>query len=225
VRHPGGDVQGDRDVGTPPSAAAVTVTSAGSGCAEASSRSRRRCSLTSMPTGRLTGAGSRRGSLSARCSRRISLRLESARQHPRRARPCQSAAEFPAVWRATFSLAARQVTRRHQIMVIRATGPGAPKVLMVLTPGDRGLEQEQGVRRGRRPARRHRRCGGSRHAVPGPGRRAARRGCARGLGTRAGRGQRVARDPAPGSARPCGSGGPPGGRTRPGWRCSKRRSR
>jgi hypothetical protein len=29
--------------------------------------------------------------------------------------------------------------------VIRATGPGAPKVLMVLTPGARGLEQEQGV--------------------------------------------------------------------------------
>src|SRR6266704_338873 len=39
-------------VGTPPSAAAVTLTSAGSGCAEASSRSRRRCSLTSLPAGK-----------------------------------------------------------------------------------------------------------------------------------------------------------------------------
>src|SRR3989441_5773926 len=39
-------------VGTPPSAAAVTVTSAGSGCAEASSRSSRRCSLTSRPAGK-----------------------------------------------------------------------------------------------------------------------------------------------------------------------------
>src|SRR6266576_6421097 len=39
-------------VGTPPSAAAVTVTSAGSGCAESSSRSSRRCSLTSLPAGK-----------------------------------------------------------------------------------------------------------------------------------------------------------------------------
>jgi hypothetical protein len=31
--------------------------------------------------------------------------------------------------------------------MIRATGPGAPKVLMVLTPGARGLEQEQGIPR------------------------------------------------------------------------------
>src|SRR5689334_15358982 len=46
---------------------------------------------------------------------------------------------------ATTRLAARQVRKRHRITVIRATGPGAPKVLMVLTPGDRGLEQEQGV--------------------------------------------------------------------------------
>ena len=34
--------------------------------------------------------------------------------------------------------------------MIRATGPGAPKVLMVLTPGARGLEQEQGVPQGGR---------------------------------------------------------------------------
>ena len=31
--------------------------------------------------------------------------------------------------------------------MIRATGPGAPKVLMVLTPGARGLQQELGVPR------------------------------------------------------------------------------
>src|SRR5215470_14219179 len=39
-------------VGTPPSAAAVTVISAGSGCAEANSRSSRRCSLTSLSNGK-----------------------------------------------------------------------------------------------------------------------------------------------------------------------------
>src|SRR5450631_3088034 len=39
-------------VGTPPSAAAVTVTSAGSGCADVNSRSSRRCSLTSVPAGK-----------------------------------------------------------------------------------------------------------------------------------------------------------------------------
>src|SRR6266545_6258337 len=39
-------------VGTPPSAAAVTVTSAGSGCADINSRSCRRCSLTSLPAGK-----------------------------------------------------------------------------------------------------------------------------------------------------------------------------
>src|SRR4051812_48218591 len=39
-------------VGTPPSSAAVTVTSAGNGCADSNSRSSRRCSLTSLPTGK-----------------------------------------------------------------------------------------------------------------------------------------------------------------------------
>src|SRR6478736_4648380 len=39
-------------VGTPPCAAAVTVTSAGSGCADTSSLSSRRCSSTLLPTGR-----------------------------------------------------------------------------------------------------------------------------------------------------------------------------
>ena len=50
-------------VGTPPSASAVTVTSAGSGCADSNSRSCRRCSSTSLLRGRLTAAGLRRGSL------------------------------------------------------------------------------------------------------------------------------------------------------------------
>ena len=53
-------------------------------------------------------------------------------------------AEFPAGRRVTTRLAARQVRRRHRIPVIRATGPRAPKVSMILTPGARGLEQEQG---------------------------------------------------------------------------------
>src|SRR5580693_4650465 len=39
-------------VGMPPSAAAVTVTPAGSGCADVSSRSSRRCSLTSLSAGK-----------------------------------------------------------------------------------------------------------------------------------------------------------------------------
>src|SRR5215470_5655786 len=40
-------------VGTPPSAAAVTVTPGGSGCAEANSASSRRCSLTSLSNGKV----------------------------------------------------------------------------------------------------------------------------------------------------------------------------
>src|SRR2546426_2770610 len=39
-------------VRTPPSALAVTVTSTGSGCADIASRSSRRCSVTSLPTGK-----------------------------------------------------------------------------------------------------------------------------------------------------------------------------
>src|SRR6266536_1532395 len=81
-------------VGTPPSAAAVTVTSAGSGCADVSSRSSRRCSLTSLSNWE---ADCRRmASRFSRCSvlTEVSLRVEFARQHPRRARPCHSAAEI-----------------------------------------------------------------------------------------------------------------------------------
>jgi len=44
-----------------------------------------------------------------------------ARQQPRRARPCQYAAEIPAR-RRTARLAARQVNTRHRIMVIRPVG-------------------------------------------------------------------------------------------------------
>src|SRR6266568_1945726 len=79
--------------GTPPSAARVTVTSAGSGCADSSSRSSRRCSLTSPPAGK---ADCRRiASRLARCSV-LTQDLPSVglvRQRPRLARPCQSAAE------------------------------------------------------------------------------------------------------------------------------------
>src|SRR6266487_96044 len=81
-------------VGTPPSAAAVTVTPAGSGCAEASSRSSRLCSLTSLSNGK---ADCRRiASRFSRCSV-LTEDLPSvglARQRSRLARPCQSAAEI-----------------------------------------------------------------------------------------------------------------------------------
>src|SRR5215207_10181990 len=69
-------------VGTPPSTAAVTVTSAGSGCAEANSRSSRRCSLTSLSNGKADWR--RMASRFSRCSvlTEVSLRLEFARQLP-----------------------------------------------------------------------------------------------------------------------------------------------
>src|SRR3954454_11143038 len=53
-------------VATPPSAAAVTVTSAGSGCADNSSLSSRRCSSTVLPTGK--AACRRIASRASRCS-------------------------------------------------------------------------------------------------------------------------------------------------------------
>src|SRR6202047_5297789 len=81
-------------VGTAPSAAAVTVTSAGSGCADINSRSSRRCSLTSMPAGK---ADCRRiASRFSRCSV-LTEDLPSvglAGQRSRLARPCQSATEI-----------------------------------------------------------------------------------------------------------------------------------
>ena len=110
-------------VGTPPSAAAVTVTPAGSGCADISSRSSRRCSLTSLPAGK---ADCRRiASRVSRCSV-LTEDLPSVGGGP--AAPPGGLAhvnpllKFPAGRRATASLAARQVRRRHRIKVIRATG-------------------------------------------------------------------------------------------------------
>src|SRR6516164_6223692 len=131
--------------GTPPSAAAVTVTSAGSGCAAASSASCRRCSLTLLPAGK---ADCRRiASRFSACSV-LTEDLPSVKDGlaalPAGLVHAGPLLRFPAGWRATARLAARQVSRRHRITVIRATGPGAPKVLMVLTAGARGLEQEQG---------------------------------------------------------------------------------
>src|SRR5712691_1889670 len=80
--------------GTPPSTARVTVTSAGSGCADNSSRSSRRCSLTSLPAGK---ADCRRiASRVSRCSV-LTEDLPSVGlvwQRSRLARPCQSAAEI-----------------------------------------------------------------------------------------------------------------------------------
>src|SRR2546427_1946397 len=82
--------------GTPPSVVAVTVTSAGSGCAGINSRSSRRCSLTSMPTGK---ADCRRiASRFSRCSALIEDLLigwNSPGSAPRRARPCRNNAEIP----------------------------------------------------------------------------------------------------------------------------------
>src|ERR1022692_2538290 len=81
-------------VGTPPSAAAVTGISAGSGCADSSSRSSRRCSLTSLPAGK---ADCRRtASRVSRCAV-LTKDLPSVGlvwQRSRLARPCQSAAEI-----------------------------------------------------------------------------------------------------------------------------------
>src|SRR6266545_3766556 len=81
-------------VGTPPSSAAVTLTSAGSGCADSNSRSCRRCSLTSLPTGK---ADCRRiASRFSRCSV-LTEDLPSVGlvwPRSRLARPCQSAAEI-----------------------------------------------------------------------------------------------------------------------------------
>ncbi len=108
-------------VGTAPSAAAVTVTSAGSGCADDNSRSSRRCSPTSLPTEKADCRGT--ASRFSRCSvltEDLPFGRDWLGSAPTRARPRQSTAEFAAGWRAIASLAARQVTRRHRITVIRA---------------------------------------------------------------------------------------------------------
>src|SRR6476660_5624539 len=81
-------------VGTPPSSAVVTVTSAGRGCADRNSPSARRCSLTSASSGK---ADCRRiASRFSRCSV-LTEDLPSVGlvwQRSRVARPCQSAAEI-----------------------------------------------------------------------------------------------------------------------------------
>src|SRR5450755_1959377 len=110
-------------VGTPPSAAAVTVTSAGSGCADVNSRSSRRCSLTSMPAGK---ADCRRtASRFSRCSV-LTADLPSVgvglAALPGGLAHVNPLLKFPARRRATARLAARQVRRHHRITVIRATG-------------------------------------------------------------------------------------------------------
>jgi hypothetical protein len=109
--------------GTPPSAAAVTVTSPGSGCADVNSRSSRRCSLTSMSAGK---ADCRRIALRfSRCSVLTEDPPLAGLAWPGsaagRTRPCQSAAEISCREAATTRLAARQVRRLHRITVIRAT--------------------------------------------------------------------------------------------------------
>ena len=140
VRHPGGDVEGDLDVGDsglPGEADGVIEEDlVGSGLDD---------------QGRQAG----QVSLPARCSRRISLRPGLAGQRSRAGSPMSDhCRNIPAGRPATTRLAARQVSRRHQITVIRAAGPGPPKVLMVLTPGARGLEQEQPVPRASGPGAR-----------------------------------------------------------------------
>src|SRR5580704_9248066 len=110
-------------VGTPPSSPGVTVTSAGSGCADSSSRSSRRCSLTSLPAGK---ADCRRiASRASRCSVLTedfpSVRVSVGAPHG--GSPMQSAAEFPAGRPATARLAGRQVRGPHRIKVTRLTEP------------------------------------------------------------------------------------------------------
>src|SRR4029077_2954309 len=123
-------------VGTPPSAAAATVTPAGSGRGEARPLSSRRWSLTPLSNGK---AFCRRiASRFSRCSV-LTEDLPSARIRPaappagppltirpretpaRGGGPARAGAP-PAGRRATARLAARQVRRRHRIPVIRATG-------------------------------------------------------------------------------------------------------
>ena len=128
MRHLGGDVEGDRDVGgggLPREADGVVEENlVGSGLDD---------------QGRQAG----QVSLPARCSRRISLRPGLAGQRSRAGSPPSNHYRNPAGRRATPRLAARQVRSRHQIMVIRATGPGLPKVSMALTRRARSLDQEQ----------------------------------------------------------------------------------
>src|SRR5690242_6407586 len=108
-------------VGTPPSAAGVTVTPGGSGCAEANSASRCRCSLTSLSNGK--GDCRKIASRFSRCSV-LTEDLPSiglAGQCTQVGSPVNPLLKLPAGRPATTRLAARQVRRRHRITVIRAT--------------------------------------------------------------------------------------------------------
>ena len=109
-------------------------------------RSSRRCSLRSMPAGK---ADCRKiASRFSRCSvltqdlPSVGAWLGSA---PRRACPCRSAAEIPCREAGHYQAcrqAGEQASPDHGDSCDRTR---APKVLMVLTPGARGLEQEQGA--------------------------------------------------------------------------------
>ncbi len=133
--------------GTPPSTARVTVTSAGSGCADSSSRSSRRCSLTSLPAGK---ADCRKiASRFSRCSV-LTEELPSAGlawPRSRLARPGQSAAEIPCREAGHYQACRQEGEEASPDQGDSRDRTWAPKVLMVLTPGTRGLVQEQGVPR------------------------------------------------------------------------------
>ena len=95
-------------------AAAAPMTTPGA----AAAARRRRCRQ-----GRLTAAGLLRGSHAARYSRRISPSVGIGwAAHPGGLARAKPLLKFPAGRRAIDSLAARQVTRRHRITVIRAAG-------------------------------------------------------------------------------------------------------
>ncbi len=95
-------------------AAAAPMTTPGA----AAAARRRRCRQ-----GRLTAAGLLRGSHAARYSRRISPSVGIGwAAHPGGLARVKPLLKFPAGRRAIASLAARQVTRRHRITVIRAAG-------------------------------------------------------------------------------------------------------
>ena len=128
-------------VGTPPNAAAVTDTSAGSGCADSNSRSCRRCSLTSPSAGRLTAAGLLRASLAVPCSLRISLRLEFSGSTPGGLAHVIAANSLPGGEPLPgLPWAGRE--ERHRIMVIRATGPPQNRS----PPDSRAVADQHGCR-------------------------------------------------------------------------------
>ena len=105
-----------------PGATSAEMPVSGSGCADVSSLSSRRCSLTSMSAGK---ADCRR--IASRFSR-CSVLTEDLPlvgwfgSAPGSLAHVSPLLEFPAGRRAAASVAARQVRRYHRITVIRATG-------------------------------------------------------------------------------------------------------